>query len=164
MKNLHNLGAMQWWEGDMRALPMRVHSCHQGNRWRTQFFPHTLKWTGVFAHSQGMPTTQPKRGHPACVPFCGHWTMRLGKTIFIMRLLKPIHQRIFYLINLQTILRVNFLLSPFHRWRNRGSDTSDIQITQLVRSNVRISMHFCLTPGPLFIIMQKDAVSLVSQE
>lgn len=130
MKNLHNLGAMQWREDDMRVLPMRVHCCHQGNRQSTQFFPHTPKWTGVFAPRAkaggngaalthgACPTTQPKGEHPACVPFCGHWTMRPEKTIFIMRLLKPLRQTIFYLINLQTILGVNFVLSLFHRCRN----------------------------------------------
>ena len=105
-----------------------------------------------------------KRWPSAYVLFWAHWTMGLEKTTFIICLLKTLHQRIFYLIHLQTVLGVNYIISIPQIQKLKGPDTCYIQITQLVRSQIRISMHFCLIPKPLFIIMQKDAISLVSQE
>lgn len=114
MKNLHNLGTVQWREGDMRALPMRVHCCHQGN---TQFFPPTLEWTGVFVHSWGTPHHPAGKG-PSCL--CSFlWSLDHEAGDYFYEEFSEISpQRIFHRINLQTILGLNFVWSPFHRCRN----------------------------------------------
>ena len=62
------------------------------------------------------------------------------------------------LISLQTILELTLYYPHFTDAESevqRHSDTRYIQLTQLVRRNVSISLHFCLTQISLFIILQK---------
>lgn len=161
MKNLHNLGTMQWWEGDVRALPMRVHCCHQG---KTQFFPPTLEWTGVFVYSWGMPH-HPARKGPSCLSsFLWSLDHEAGDYFYnAFSEISPPEDLLSHQSSNTPWTELCIISIP-QMQKLRGSDTCDTQITQLVRSKVRISERLCLTPGPLFIIMWKDAASLVSHK
>lgn len=82
--------------------------CAQSQSWR--------KWSSPC--SRGLPHHPAKRGPSCLYSFLCSLDHKAGEGYFYNVLLKPLHQRVSYLVSPPAILAVNFVLSPFHRCRN----------------------------------------------